>query len=207
MLILSLRVIFTIFILFVSRPGSNLFSWHPTLMILAYGLILFEGVRVFSSKFYSNINKTSKITIHWIFQVISILLALIGFTVIFYNKILKNKWHFQTWHAVFGLATILITLIECTGGIMAKYSFLLKKVTKPLMIKCLHAVSAVLTFTFSSISIITGMNSNWFIRATSDFNSLWKLFMIIPIILTVLVLFQVLKSYLPRFKNNMKNGD
>ncbi|XP_067118433.1 transmembrane reductase CYB561D2 [Centruroides vittatus] len=207
MLILLIRVIFTIFILITSQPGSSLFSWHPTCMILAYGLIFFEGVRVFSSKFYTNVNKPLKITIHWILQVSALSLALIGFLVIFYSKILKNKWHFQTWHAIFGLVTILMTLAECMGGILAKYSFLLKKFVKPLTIKRAHALSSILTFSLSAVSIITGMNSKWFLRVTSDYHPLCKVFVIIPVILTILISFRVLRSFLPPSKGNVRNGD
>ena len=63
---------------------AGLFSWHPTLMVLAYVAAVFEGVLVYSphSSLMGNLSRPNKVTIHWSLATLSALLAVGGFAII-----------------------------------------------------------------------------------------------------------------------------
>ena len=48
MVVHILSVVFTGFILYLSNPGSDLFSWHPTCMTIAFMLLLLQAIVLFS---------------------------------------------------------------------------------------------------------------------------------------------------------------
>ena len=48
MVVHILSVAFTGFILYLSNPGSDLFSWHPTCMTIAFMLLLLQAIVLFS---------------------------------------------------------------------------------------------------------------------------------------------------------------
>lgn len=48
MVVHILSVAFTGFIIYLSNPGSDLFSWHPTCMAVAFILLLLQAIVLFS---------------------------------------------------------------------------------------------------------------------------------------------------------------
>ena len=48
MVVHILSVAFTGFIVYLSSPGSDLFSWHPTCMSVAFMLLLLQAIVLFS---------------------------------------------------------------------------------------------------------------------------------------------------------------
>lgn len=48
MVVHILSVAFTGFILYLASPGSDLFSWHPTCMTIAFMLLLLQAIVLFS---------------------------------------------------------------------------------------------------------------------------------------------------------------
>lgn len=74
-----------IFDLSLITPAPGLFSWHPTLMVLAYVAAMFEGVLVYSphSSLIGGLSRPTKVTIHWSLATFSALLAVGGLAVIF----------------------------------------------------------------------------------------------------------------------------
>ena len=48
MVVHILSVAFTGFIVYLSSPGSDLFSWHPTCMTVAFMLLLLQAIVLFS---------------------------------------------------------------------------------------------------------------------------------------------------------------
>ena len=88
-----------------------------------------------------------------------------GFFAIYYNKILLNKLHFQTWHGWLGLSTVILICLQSLQGVGVLYSKLpLVNKLKPRQLKQLHAVCGALVFFVACITLILGFCSNWFTR-------------------------------------------
>ena len=80
-------------------------------------------------------DKKTKRTIHWILQTIGSLLALSGIIVECVNY---NGKHFATKHAIIGLISGVFLLIGLCNGCLALWSIELRKLVRPVVLKCLH---------------------------------------------------------------------
>ena len=67
-----------------------------------------------------------------------------GFGAIYLNKEIAGKKHFTTWHGTFGLLTVIGVLLAAVGGLVAKYSLLVKNFMKPINVKLYHATGGML---------------------------------------------------------------
>jgi len=185
-------------VLAVAVPGTDLFSWHPTLMTIAFCLLMCQAIVIFSpeSSLLQSASRQDKVQLHWILNVFSLLAAAGGFGAIYLNKEIASKPHFTTWHGKVGLATCLGALLAALGGLGAKYSSYLRSFAKPINVKLYHATGSLIVFTLSMITMCLACYSNWFRNRVDGF--LWRCAFWSPIILTVCVARQVTQSYLPR---------
>ncbi|XP_076331061.1 putative transmembrane reductase CYB561D1 isoform X2 [Tachypleus tridentatus] len=165
-----------------------------------YGLVMYEAILVLSRQPILHIKWSTKLTIHWILQGMAVLLAVVGFLVIYQSKISKGKNHFETLHAKLGLVTLIATSVQAVGGLCAKYPKLIRRQLRPLTVKTLHRLAACITFNLGCISLITGLFSNWFLDQMADSHPWWKCLAALPPLMSVIVVLQVLKSVLPYFK-------
>ena len=57
----------TLFIFYTAVPGSDLFSWHPTLMTTAFCLLMSQAIAIFSpeSSLLHNSERSDKVQLHW----------------------------------------------------------------------------------------------------------------------------------------------
>lgn len=138
---------------------SFLFQW---ILFLTQG-ILSLLVENSVTKYVSHKNK---VRLHWILQVTASLCVYSGFLIVFINKIIKNKDHFSTWHAKFGLFTILCIFLTSLGGVLALYNVKMKQFIKPILNKTCHAIFGVNTFIFGNLTIMLGFYSHWFVERT-----------------------------------------
>ena len=147
----------------------------------------------------SSLSRKAKLTAHWLFHVTAVTFALAGFLVIWYNKHLKNKNHFTTWHGLFGLITVGYLLIQMMGGVLGKYPQILNvfKIQVRLAdLKMVHATSGLLAYLLVSVTLILAMFSNWFtsnITGTTWFGCFGCISC-----LALMVMNQVTNAYLPR---------
>ena len=74
-----------------------------------------------------------------ILNLFAMLAAAGGFGAIYLNKEIAGKKHFTTWHGLFGLLTVIGVLLAAAGGLVAKYSLLVKNYIKPINVKLYHA--------------------------------------------------------------------
>ncbi|XP_025107693.1 cytochrome b561 domain-containing protein 2-like [Pomacea canaliculata] len=158
-------VVFCAYIIYVAGPGSSLFSWHPTLMVLAYMAAMFEAVLVFSPKssLVPQMSHHVKVTLHWSLAVMSALLAVAGFAVIFQVKENNNKEHFTSWHGLLGVVTVGYSCMQLLGGSAVKYYHLSSRVIKMRLVdlKMTHAVSGVAAFVLVTATLMSALYSNW----------------------------------------------
>ena len=54
-------------LLYLASPGTDLFSWHPSLMVLAFALFMAQAIVIFSpeSSLLLNSSRQDKIQLHW----------------------------------------------------------------------------------------------------------------------------------------------
>lgn len=98
---------------------------------------------------------------HWVLQLFTIIILLVGFFIILSNKIIHNKEHFTSLHGKFGLTAMIFMTSTSLGGLGALYSLKLKHYLAPIYTKLLHASFGLLTFCFGIITIILGTFSAW----------------------------------------------
>lgn len=202
MVVHLLSLAFTGFLLYTSKPGSDLFSWHPTCMTVAFVLLLLQAIVLFSpeSSLIPTTHRHEKIQLHWILHAFGVTSALFGFGSVYLNKEIHERNHFVSWHAKFGLATMIGVMVTVVGGVMAKYSAsfdLIKRFVRPVNMKLYHATGGMLIFMLAMATVALSCYSNWFKnRVTSGW--VWRLCFWTPIVLAVCVARQVTQSYLPR---------
>ncbi|XP_039271588.2 transmembrane reductase CYB561D2-like isoform X1 [Styela clava] len=192
-----IAIAFPAFIIYLASPGSSLFSWHPTLMTIAFTTLMVEAILVFSpeSSLLFRASRKTKVTVHWILQCSCVLCALIGFVVIFYNKYERSKSHFTSWHGIFGLITVIYIVVQASCGIFLLYPSLVKN-WKLVQLKTYHATFGLLGFTLACCTIALGLFSNWFTGNVSGFT--WYLSMFCVGWLTLVIMNQVTTAYLPK---------
>lgn len=151
----------------LAQPGTSLFSWHPTLMVLSFGFLMTEAILIFSpqSSVILSAPRATKVKFHWILQTLALAAALLGFAVIYYNKNLNSKPHFKSWHGIMGFSTVVLICLQSLQGIGVLYSKLpLVNKLKPRQLKQLHGVSGSLVFLVACITLSLGFYSNWFTK-------------------------------------------
>ncbi|KAK6176135.1 hypothetical protein SNE40_014475 [Patella caerulea] len=194
-------VLLTGFIIYTAwAPGASLFSWHPTFMAIAFMMLMFEGILMFSpqSSLVVNWSRSSKVTAHWICQTTGVVCALLGLAAIMYNKHLNDKPHFTTWHGLLGVMTVAFACFELLGGLCVKYSQTLLKGIKIRLadLKMYHATAGLVLFILACVTTILGMFSNFYTRnvqGTSYYMSIACVALI-----SLIITNQVTQSYLPK---------
>lgn len=111
---------------------------------------------------YTNhLNYKDKVLVHWVLQTLAGVFIVVGVTCIYLNKVLHEKPHFQSTHAIFGLITNILLLSSIAGGVFTKYSFELRKTIRPILIKIGHSTFGIITYSMANITIILGIFSGW----------------------------------------------
>ncbi|XP_074646143.1 transmembrane reductase CYB561D2-like isoform X1 [Tubulanus polymorphus] len=195
-----IAVLFAGFLIYTATPGSSLFSWHPTLMVIAFTILAFEGILTFSqdSSLLKKAARSLKVRVHWILMLIAACSAVAGFSVIFYNKILNDKLHFVTWHGILGLMTVSYICFQCMAGTGLLYHSLVQKFINLKLgdMKLYHATSGTLMFFLASVTLVTGMFSNWFVKNVTGTS--WYMCVFSPLLLALIVTLQVSQQYVAR---------
>lgn len=197
-------VLYTGLILYLcfSRP-FEFFTWHPLLLSIGWMLLLTEGV-LFISKENPigrrlRLNHTLKLRYHWIAVTISLVLVAIGFIVIIINKNNKNKEHFKTWHAIFGLIALIGCVPAVLNGIAALFDVELKNYIKPALNKAIHVASGKLSVIFGGLALILGVYTNWFVKASGNNKYLFLLGFITSLYVTVWTVQRPMRKTLRKF--------
>ncbi|XP_076468898.1 transmembrane reductase CYB561D2-like [Babylonia areolata] len=195
-------LLFCAYIIYVAAPGTDLFSWHPTLMVLAYAAAMFEAVLVFSphSSLVGSLSRQTKVTLHWSLASLSAVLALGGLAVIYQVKENKQKVHFSTWHGLLGLITVGYSFMQLFGGAAVKYYSFSSRFIKMRLadLKMTHAVSGVAAFTLVSTTLMLALYSNWVSDRIQDMA--WYACYMAVGWMALVVMNQVTTAYAPRFK-------
>ncbi|CAL1609340.1 unnamed protein product [Knipowitschia caucasica] len=192
-----LCISFTVFLLFLSRPGSSLFSWHPFLMTLAFSFCMTEAILLFSlhgSPIRRFAHKT-KGRIHWALQVLCVTCAAVGLAVIFYNKHLNDKPHFTSWHGVLGLITVCVVGVQSLAAVPLIYPSMAKGWSLA-KLKRYHAASGLVTYLLGCGSLLLGLCSVWFTASVSSYT--WYVSALCPVLSALVIMDQVSRTYMAK---------
>ncbi len=198
MVVHVLSVAFTGFMMWLAVPGSDLFSWHPTCMSVAFMLLLLQAIVVFSpeSSLFPASTRADKVQLHWILHAFGLVSAAFGFFAVYLNKEVNGRSHFTSWHGTFGLAAVCGAVGAAFGGLAAKFSFL-RNFVKSSRVKMAHATGGMLVFLLAMTAVALAAYTNWF-RNRVGSGWAWRAAFFTPIVLGLCVARQVTQSYLPR---------
>jgi len=188
-------------IIYFSPPSSVLFQWHPFCMSISFGLIftiLAHQLRKQPNPAWSVFSK--KRSIHSYGMLAGFFSAIIGFSVVYFNKNLIGKPHFASWHGKFGLATFLIMIVQTSLGLPVFFrvcrvfpGFNLTSYRK------YHSFCGILFAICSCFVFVTAFQTGWFKRQLKEeiVQPVQVSFSLIIVYSYVLIIFQVYNRYKP----------
>ncbi|XP_060079021.1 transmembrane reductase CYB561D2-like isoform X2 [Ylistrum balloti] len=170
-------------------------------MTIAFMLLMFEAIIVFSreSSLIQSSSRVAKAEVHAWVMGIAATCASCGFAAIYVNKDLNHKSHFMTWHGFIGLLTLCYVMLQLIGGILLKYSGILRSLNIQIRLadmKLYHATSGLVLFTAISVTLILAFWSDWFVSQTNVY-TWYACFMALSCI-AMIVMMQITSTYLPQ---------
>lgn len=129
-------------------------TWFST---VGYQLFMAEGIMATYNRntFTMGIkNRSWKIHIHWVLQVIGAGLVLYGTPMEIYHREIENKKHFHSVHAVTGLVSFILLVISFVSGIPAMFATEMRKYIKPIFSKAVHNFISSACYIVGMVSII-----------------------------------------------------
>ncbi|XP_071351052.1 transmembrane reductase CYB561D2 [Trachinotus anak] len=190
-------IFFSVFITFLSRPGTSLFSWHPFLMTLAFSFFMTEAILLFSphGSPVKRLPHKTKGRVHWILQCLCVSCAVLGLAAISYNKHLNGKPHFTSWHGLLGLLTVCVAGLQSLAAVPLIYHSLAKGWSLA-KLKRYHAASGLVTYLLGSISLLFGLCSAWFTASVREHT--WYLSALCPALSALIIMNQVTSAYMAK---------
>lgn len=123
-----------------------------------------ESMLCFSNAnlFTHQLDYKTKVYVHWVLQVLAAICTLIGFIVVVTHKFQLDKNHFHTNHAIYGLIAIIGSALTMGGGVLAKNSYQLRHIMRPVNWKIMHSIFALINYFMVTMTVILGFYSSWF---------------------------------------------
>ncbi|RXG52033.1 cytochrome b561 domain-containing protein 1 [Armadillidium vulgare] len=156
-----LPVLFLGYIIYISRPGTSLFSLHPFCMALAYGLLMTESVLAFTNLSLWK-SKSQRFYFHWLLNVSAAIFATFGLFFIYWNKNRKGLDHYVTYHGNWGFICVIYTVTQVFAGLFLKYPSRIPKFIPYKLLKKIHSFSGVVAYFLAVVSLSLGFMSTWF---------------------------------------------
>lgn len=123
-----------------------------------------EAILTFSTNacLARNLKHVERMTVHGGLQFGAGACFLIAFISIYNAKLNGGRPHFESWHANLGLTTCIMVAGTACGGILARYSFIISRVIRPVYMKIIHSSFGIFTYLLAMITLCLGMDSAWF---------------------------------------------
>lgn len=197
-----ISVAFAGYVAYVSEPGSTLFSWHPTLMSLAFMVLVAQAIHALSPGALSAGTRRTRVTFHWLLVGGAVVSALLGFAAIYFTKEKFKKPHLTTPHGQLGCVVIVYLLVQTCAGLNVLYPAMATKVVPFGLLRRMHGISGVFLFLLVTLVLLGGVNSEWF-KERVPFN-IWCVCVAAPVLQFGLILKKVLLSGRPEVKDSAK---
>lgn len=108
------------------------------------------------------LNRSNKVTVHWVLQASAGILITSAFTLIIIHKSRNGFPHFKSTHALFGLTTVIFTYVSIIGGIVTRFSLELRHKMRPVISKTMHSFNGIINYILAIITICFGIYTSWF---------------------------------------------
>lgn len=185
---------FLVYMAYLARPGSSLFSWHPFLMSVAFTGLMAEAVSMFTKySIASGRPHTTKITSHWVLLTAATIAHGLGYAAIYFTKESKNKPHLTSWHGILGLTTSIFLWTQVSVGVFSKYPKIVENFIPLRVLRSAHSLSGSLCFALAMVTICVSLWSSWFQSAVGFYT------VFAVLVLHVFLLFVVLKRHFVRY--------
>src|SRR3989338_244409 len=139
------------------------FPYHPVLMTVAYLALTTEGL--LSARHMLSGSKASNVLVHVSAQVLGIVSSLAGFAVIYIDKERRTKPHFLSWHALAGLSTVTLSIVQLFFGLYL-YNFSSfcslkgrEKIARLVAVRLTHRIIGISTFIMGLLSLALGFHT------------------------------------------------
>lgn len=162
-----------------------------------------EAIITFSPNSYlaRNLKHTERMSVHGGLQCGAGAAFLIAFISI-YNHKLNNKWsHFTSPHGIMGLTTLILVAGTACGGILARYSFIISRLIRPVYMKIIHSSFGMITYLMAMITVCLGLDSAWFRKHINE--ALVAVLISFVAVSAVLVVIQPIIKMVKRLKDRM----
>ncbi|XP_063847873.1 transmembrane reductase CYB561D2-like [Scylla paramamosain] len=189
--------VFVLYITYLARPGSSLFSWHPFLMSLAvtqFTGLMAEAVSLFTKySLATGRPHSTRVTAHWVLLAAAAIAHGLGYAAIYYTKESKNKPHLTSWHGSLGFVTSLVLWTQVSVGVFAKYPKVLERFVSLRALREGHSLSGSLCFVLGVVTVCVSLWSDWF----QSNAGMWAVYPVVA--LHVFLLCAVLKRHVTRY--------
>ena len=200
---ITISIACTLFITFLCVEWT-LFSLHPVLMTFSFSFLIVEGLLTARNISVKPMNERKKLTNdHVYLQFGTLVFAVIGFVAAFWNKVIKGKRHFKSWHSWIGLLMMVGLLLEIVLGMYLYYpkfrSLLFARTTtnssggqtgvlvaRIKRTKSWHKYLGMFVFYTGVVSMILGMYSNY-MKRTLPYETVRLVIVLALLLLMVLV--------------------
>ncbi|ORZ13200.1 eukaryotic cytochrome b561-domain-containing protein [Absidia repens] len=183
---LVLMLLAVVILSVLARIPLSVFSLHPFFMTI-FVILLTEGIATLQPTHTKN-EKHQGLKRHAIIQIVAFLLGLLGFSAIFYNKVISNKSHFTSGHGKLGVSVILYLIAQFLFGLVCAYIPGLAPAVKKLW--KYHRLTGYIFLSLVWINVILGLQADYIVDnswliPSSFLLSNWSFLVVVFIILGV----------------------
>ncbi|XP_059806320.1 probable transmembrane reductase CYB561D1 isoform X1 [Hypanus sabinus] len=189
----------SIYVGVLSRLGTSRFSWHPACMAVAVCFCMTEAILIFSmdsSPFFCCSVK-AKVRLHWMMQVLAVIIGSIGLIFIVSSKNISESPHLTSWHSILGIGTAIAVCGQLLCGLCLLFPKLINaySVTR---LRLYHATCGLVAYLMGTATVMLGLCSDWFKAQVNVI--LWYSCLIVPLIPALVIMNQVNNGYLSKKK-------
>ncbi|THH32984.1 hypothetical protein EUX98_g1177 [Antrodiella citrinella] len=106
----------TIWIMALAKPSSfALFTWHPLMQSLSLALFTY-GILTLQPTSQPRTKAAGLIRHQLAMIALGIPVAIVGTSIVIYNKSRNNREHFTSWHGTFGITVMILSILQVLLG-------------------------------------------------------------------------------------------
>ncbi|XP_077386468.1 putative transmembrane reductase CYB561D1 isoform X2 [Festucalex cinctus] len=161
-----------------------------------YCLCLTQGILIFSPDLSLRCRKPPKykVRLHWLCQILVLLVATTGLGFIVASKNLSESPHLATWHSRLGVCTLAASALQAACGVCVLFPKLLRLSVPPPRLRLYHDTCSLLVYLLATVTVMAAMFSDWY-QAIIKGLAWWAIFLM-PVFPALVVMNQITKSYL-----------